>query len=76
MTIAMGTPYSADVSIHLERCINPTISIQPSKPIVSLQCGNMTLVIDCSQGKKPPVASLLSSDSLYLGHVECKKVGK
>jgi hypothetical protein len=71
-TIAMSSPHSADVSLHLERCKNPVINIQPVKPVVSLQCDNYQLVVDCSN-KKTTVKSLTTKESMYLGHIECRR---
>jgi hypothetical protein len=73
LTVAMSSPYSADVSVHLERCKAPVVNVQPAKPVISLQCENIVLTIDCSQGKKAPVMSLLSKEKLYLGHIECRR---
>ncbi|NBW56905.1 hypothetical protein EBR43_03810 [bacterium] len=71
-TIAMSSPYSADVSLHLERCTNPTINIQPIKPIISLKCDNYQLTVNCAD-KQKTIKSLINKENIYLGHIECRK---
>lgn len=72
-TIAMSSPHSADVSLHLERCKNPIINIQPVKPVVSLQCDSYRLTVDCADNKKTIIKSLADKQSMYLGHIECRR---
>jgi cell division protein ZapA (FtsZ GTPase activity inhibitor) len=72
-TIAMSSPHSADVSLHLERCKNPVINIRPMKLIVSLQCDNYQLTVDCTDSKKTNIKSLTNKENMYLGHIECRR---
>jgi len=71
-TIAMSSPYSADVSVHLERCISPTVEVRPVKPIVILACESGKIIVNCSQ-KNKTITSLLDNKGLYLGHIQCRK---
>lgn len=73
LTIAMNSPHSADVSLHLERCKNPVINIQPIKPVVTLKCENYDLTVDCTGNKKTTIKSLFDKENMYLGHIECRR---